>query len=188
MRRLTTYISLLIFFAAFIFSSCGERRTPVTYELPYKYTGWVTVKFEKPNAPPLVQTDGRYYIKISDSGFAETSSKVEEGLAEDEYYWMKGDNKFILRSYSEENTTMIHGEVYSYIGFQNFVNPDTLEIGKEITLYDGSKVTKLDDKGGVSFESGRPLLFKFYVSEKMENVWDYTNYHLPPVPKEHEEW
>jgi hypothetical protein len=48
-------------------------------------------------------------------------------------------------------------------------------------------VTKLDDKGGISTKSGRYLLYKFYVSSKLEDIWDFNN-NLPPVPKEHEEW
>jgi hypothetical protein len=180
-------ISLLIC-CILLFPSCGKKRTPVLYELPKGFSGWVTIKFEKKNAPPFENIGGKYHVKISNEGFAETSSVIEDGWAEDEYYWMDGDKKVILPQYTEEKKSKIHAETYSNAGFQNFVNLDTLEIGKEITLFDGSKVTKLDDKGGVSFKSGRYLLFTFYVSEKIEDIWDFANKHLPPIPKEHETW
>lgn len=172
----------------FLFSSCEKRRTPISFELPKDYSGWVTIKFEKKYAPSLKKIDGKYYIKISDDGFAETSSQVEEGWAADEYYWMDGDKKIFLTQNSGENTSNIHSEKYGTLGFQNFVNIDTLEIGKEITLYDGGKVKKLDNNGGVSFKSGRYLLYTFYVSKKLEDMWDFPNNHLPPIPKEHETW
>ena len=171
-----------------MFSSCGKKiRTPISYELPKGYTGWVTVKYEKQNAPPLEKNDGRYLIKISKDGFAETSARMEEGWAEDEYYWLDNGKKVVLSQYTEDKTSRIFGESYSNIGFDKFVDPDTLQIGEEIILPDGGKVTKLDDKGGISFKSGRYLLYKFYVSGKLEDIWDYGN-QLPPVPEKHEEW
>ena len=170
------------------FSMCRQKRTPISYELPKGFSGWVTVRYEKPNAPPLVQNSEWYHIRISDSGFAETSSVLENGMATDVYYWMDGENKVVLPEYTSENTAMIHAEVYSSVGFENFVSLDTLEIGKEITLPDGGKVTRLDDKGGVSAKSGRYLLYRFYVSEKLKNIQSFANYELPPLPKEHEKW
>jgi hypothetical protein len=169
-----------------ILTSCDKKRTPISFELPKDFSGWVTVKYEKKNAHELKPIDGKYVIKISKEGFAETSSRIEDGWASDEYYWMDGDKKIILPLYTEDKKSMVHGDVYVYVGFQNFVNPDTLEIGKEVTLVDGGKVTKLDDKGGMSFKSGRPLMFRFYVSRKLEDLWDFPNYQMPSVPKEHE--
>jgi hypothetical protein len=171
-----------------LFSSCEKRRTPTAYELPKNYTGWVTVKYEKPGAPPLKETDGYLKIKISDNGFAETSSKIEEGWAEDKYYWIESGKEKILPEYTEDKKSMIHSGVYKTADYLNFVNPDTLPAGKEVTLIDGSKFTKLDDKGGLSYKSGRYFLYLFYVSSKPEDIWDFTNYNLPPIPPEHEMW
>jgi hypothetical protein len=135
-----------------------------------------------------MQNSEWYHIKISDSGFAETSSILEYGAATDEYYWMDGENKVLLPEYTSDNTARIHAEVYSSIGFENFVSLDTLEIGKEISLPDGGKVTKLDDKGGVSAKSGRYLLYRFYVSAQLEHIHDFVNYRLPPIPEDHQKW
>ncbi len=168
------------------FTSCEKNRIPISYELPKDFSGWVTVKYEKKNASELKPVDGKYLIKISKDGFAETSSSVEDGWASDEYYWMDGDKKVILPTYTEDKKSRIHSDQYMFVGFQNFVSLDTLQIGKQVTLPDGGSVTKLDDKGGVSFKSGRPLMYKFYVSQKLEDIWDFSNKHLPPTPKEHE--
>jgi hypothetical protein len=183
------YIPLFLTLMLFIFlTSCQKKRTPISYELPKDYSGWVTVKYEKPDAPKLEISDGRYHIKISPDGFAETSSRVEDGWAENEYYWMNGNEKFILPQYTEDKKTMIHAERYGSLGSDKFVKLDTLPLGKEIILVDGSKITKLDDKGGMSFKSGRYFLYMFYVSRKPEDIWDFTNNHLPPIHPSHEKW
>lgn len=179
------YFSLILLF---LFSSCEKKRTPISYELPKDFSGWVTVKYEKPGAPKLISSGGKYHIIISPDGYAETSSQVENGWAEDEYFWMNGSEKYILPQYTEDKKTMIHAERYGSMGSDKFVKIDTLPIGKEIVLVDGSKITKLDDKGGMSFKSGRYLLYMFYVSKKPEDIWDFSNNQLPPVPEEHEKW
>ena len=72
-----------------MFSSCGKKiRTPISYELPKGYTGWVTVKYEKQNAPPLEKNDGRYLIKISKDGLA-----FLRVLQKHQHEWKKGGQK-----------------------------------------------------------------------------------------------
>jgi hypothetical protein len=180
-------INILFLQCMFLLSSCEKQRTPISYELPKKYVGWVTIKYEKPGAPPLEKIEGKYHIKINENGIAETSSKVEDGMAEDEYYRMDNGKKVIVEQYSENNTSMIHSDYYVTLGFQEFVKLDTLPVGEQVTLPDGGKVTRLDDKGGVKFKSGRYLLYHFYVSQKPENLDEYKN-HLPPLLPEQEKW
>jgi hypothetical protein len=187
--KIKIYLFHLFFAASLIFfSSCQEKRIPTAFELPQGYTGWVTIKYEKQNAPPMEEINGFYHVKISDSGFAETSSKVGEGWAQDKYYWLEDNKEYVLPQYTEDKTSMIHAEVYRDADYKDFVNTDTLQIGAEYILYDGSKIIKLDDKGGMSYKSGRHLLFTFYVSEKPENVWDFPNTKLPAIPLEHKTW
>jgi len=187
-RRKIYLYYLLLASGLILLSSCEKRRTPTAYELPAGFNGWVTVKYEKPNAPPLQLVNGYYIIRISDSGFAETSSKIEEGWAQDKYYWFEGDKEKSLPQYTEDKTSMIHAEIYRNADYTNFVNPDTLQIGEKYVLYDDSKITKLDDNGGISYESGRPLLFTFFISKKPENIWDFPTTNLPAIPQEHKEW
>ncbi len=180
---------LLIFTVSMVFlCSCRKTRTPVSYELPNGYSGWVTIRFEKPGAPPLEFADGRYKIKISENGFAETSSGIEDGWAEDRYYWINDGEEHILPQYMTGNKSMIHSETFKNAGYTSFVNPDTVPLGKEINLYDGSSFTKLDDNGGLSYKSGRYLLYIFYVSAEPEDMWDFSNNSLPPIPPEHQMW
>lgn len=179
----------IFIFSVFIilFNGCEKKRTPISYELPKKYFGWVTIKYEKPGAPPLEKIDGKYHIKINERGFAETSSKVEDGVAEDEYFWMDNGKKVMVEQYSENNTSMIHSDYYVTPGFQEFVKLDTLPVGEQVTLPDGGKVTRLDDKGGVKFTSGRFLMYHFYVSAAPEDL-DLFKKEIPPIPPEHEKW
>jgi len=188
LRHKIFYLIILLCSCFFLFSSCDEKRTPISYELPKDYTGWVTVKYEKKNAPLLEITNGMYHIKISSSGIAETSSQVENGAAEDEYFWMDSNKKVILQQYSEDQKTMIHEDNYSTVSYQSFVKLDTLTVGKEITLPDGGKVTRLDDKEGVSFQSGRFLLYHFYVSWRPESIDFFKDNSLPPLPADQQTW
>lgn len=170
-----------------LFNGCEKKRTPISYELPQKYVGWVTIKYEKPGAPPLEKIDGKYHIKINENGIAETSTKVEDGVAEDEYFRMDNGKKIIVVQYSENNTSMIHNDYYVTLGFQEFVKLDTLPVGEQVTLPDGGKVTRLDDKGGVKFKSGRFLMYHFYVSAAPKDL-DLFKKEIPPIPPEQEKW
>ena len=122
------------------------------------------------------------------NGFWQTSSQVENGAAEDEYFWMDSNKKVILQQYSEDQKTMIHEDNYSTVSYQSFVKLDTLTVGKEITLPDGGKVTRLDDKEGVSFQSGRFLLYHFYVSWRPESIDFFKDNSLPPLPADQQTW
>jgi Family of unknown function (DUF6843) len=165
--------------------SCEKRRTPNAYELPKDFTGWVTIRYEKPNAPPLEKINGYYPVRINDSGIFETSSRMAMGMASDEYYWYDGARKIILPQSSDSNTTRIHAHTYGSADVTNFVKTDTLPVGVEVELYDGSRYTRLDSKGGMSYKSGRFLLEHFYVSAKMEGYWDFNP---PSMPENHTKW
>jgi hypothetical protein len=61
------------------------KRTPVTYEVPRGYVGWVRIEFEQPRAAPLPRRDGNLVIRIPPSGVLRTSSPFEVGWARDRY-------------------------------------------------------------------------------------------------------
>jgi hypothetical protein len=182
---ITKIVTISFFMLAFTLFSCEKRRIPNAYELPKNFSGWVTIKYEKPNAPPLERINGSYLFRITNSGFFETSSRLEEGFASDQYCWYDGDKKTLLSQTSDSNTTRIHAHTYSNVDVTNFVKIDTLPVGVEVVLYDGSRYTKLDDKGGMSYKSGRFLLEHFYVSAKMEGYWDFN---APSMPENHTKW
>jgi uncharacterized protein DUF6843 len=179
------FFTVLVLVFSLLSLCCEERRTPNAYELPKNFSGWVTIRYEKPNAPALEKIDGFYLLRVNHSGIFETSSKVAIGMASDEYYWYDGEQKIILPQSSDSNTTRIHAHTYGSADVTNFVRTDTLPVGVEVELYDGSKYTRLDDKGGMSYKSGRFLLEHFYVSAKMEGYWDFNP---PAMPDNHSKW
>ena len=182
-----SYLNFTIVLFIIIFSSCQRKRTPISYQLPKHYVGWVTIKYEKPGAPPLEMIGDNYLIKIPPNGIFETSSKLEQGAAEDEYFWQDSGKKVTVQQFDENNTTMIHEDHYTSLGFQEFVKLDTLPIDEKITLPDGGTVTRTDDKGGVKFKSGRLLMYHFYVSAVPEDVVLFQK-EIPPLPPEQEKW
>jgi hypothetical protein len=181
------YLFFIFFLFLIIFSSCQKQRTPISYELPKKYVGWVTIKYEKPGAPPLEKIGDNYLMKIPPNGIFETSSKLENGAAEDEYFWQDSGKKVTVQQYDENNTSMIHGDHYTSLGFQEFVKLDTLPLDEQVTLPDGGTVTRTDDKGGVKFKSGRYLMYHFYVSAAPEDLVLFQK-EIPPLPPEQEKW
>src|SRR5437867_3997716 len=184
-RKNELRVFILFFLLSFSIFSCEKRRVPNAFELTKNFSGGVTVKYEKPNAPVLEKINGFYLLRINKSGIFETSSRMEMGMASDEYYWFDGDKKIILPQSSDSNTTRIHAQTYGNADVTNFVKIDTLPIGVEVELYDGSKYTRLDDKGGMSYKSGRFLLEHFYVSAKMEGYWDFNP---PAMPENLTKW
>jgi len=65
-------------------------RHPVEYLIPDGYVGWVTI-MHGANAPPLEMRSGEYVCRIPSSGMFETSSKIEDGWAKDEYAYYAVD-------------------------------------------------------------------------------------------------
>jgi hypothetical protein len=57
----------------------------------------VKIEFEVKDAAPLPAEGGYWLIKIPPGGLLQTSSKVEEGMAEDEYYYSGGVPRPIKR-------------------------------------------------------------------------------------------
>lgn len=64
-----------------------EMRAPEKYIIPKGYVGWVRVDLGVPGAAALPVEDGRLVFNIPATGRLETSSKLEEGWAYDEYYY-----------------------------------------------------------------------------------------------------
>jgi hypothetical protein len=73
---------------AMTFAGCAKRRMPCVYEIPEGFTGWILVEFERTDCPPLPQRNGKLLLAIDKNGRLCTSSKIEEGWAKDEYYYV----------------------------------------------------------------------------------------------------
>jgi hypothetical protein len=62
-------------------------RHPTRFLIPAGYVGWITIDYGEAGKPPLEMVKGAYICRLSKSGALETSSRLEEGWAEDEYFY-----------------------------------------------------------------------------------------------------
>lgn len=65
-------------------------RHPTRFLIPAGYVGWITINYGEAGQPPLEMVKGEYLCRFSKSGALATSSKLEEGWAEDEYFYYSG--------------------------------------------------------------------------------------------------
>ncbi len=79
---------LLAIVCAIVITGCEQARTPCVYEVPEGFTGWVLIEYENTNYPPLPKESGKLIFKIGKDGRFFTSSKMQEGGAKDEYYYV----------------------------------------------------------------------------------------------------
>lgn len=90
--------------ASLLVAGCFEKkRTPVRYEIPEGYVGWVRIDFEQPDAAPLPLRDGFRVARIPPAGRLSTSSPLEEGWAKDQYiyYSSKGERELTSTGWGE---------------------------------------------------------------------------------------
>lgn len=88
--------------------ACYPIRTPVTWELPPAYSGWVYVQYENPACPPLPVEAGRRIIRISVSGRLCTSSRYETGDAVDEFVFVSSDGVRTKIPADEVSARLLH--------------------------------------------------------------------------------
>ena len=79
-------------------TSCQEeRRRPTRYLIPDGYVGWVRIDYKVKEAPALPVEDGFYVVKFPSDGHLRTSSQIEYGWAQDEYYYVSGSDRKLLK-------------------------------------------------------------------------------------------
>jgi len=88
---------LLMFHSA---STLGAplARHSIRFLIPEDYLGWIEIRYGVSGSPPLPLENGSFVCSIPDSGVLPTSSKLEEGWATDEYYFLAPDDS-LLRVY-----------------------------------------------------------------------------------------
>jgi hypothetical protein len=97
--RLITLRFVLVLCVASTSAACQEqRRRPSRYLIPEGYVGWVRIDFNIKDAPSLPIEDGQYLFKFPSSGRIQTSSDIEYGGANDDYYYYSGDTRRLLKS------------------------------------------------------------------------------------------
>lgn len=71
-----------------LIAGCYRSRTPSVYEVPEGFKGWVLIRVERPECPPIPFENGKLVFRIPASGVLCTSSALEIGWAKDEYYFV----------------------------------------------------------------------------------------------------
>ena len=71
------------------FGAClWPYRTACVYEIPEGFHGWVLIEFENRSCPALPIRDGKLVFSVSAQGSLCASSKLEQGWATDEYFFV----------------------------------------------------------------------------------------------------
>lgn len=172
--------SALLAFALFILFSKRQARY---YYIPDGYSGWVTIKYEKENAPALKEVDGVWELRIPPSGVLETSSELSSGWARDEFFWSKGGgNELIPRKVDVDGEAMrtVHDREESTQDYTELII--ALDDGADTTLWDGTRISK--EGQSVEVRTGRNLLEHFYISAEPKPFF----FEHDSVPEERKIW
>ena len=78
--------------AAFTTVSCGVRWGDIVL-IPDNFEGWVTIKYEIPEAAPLKREGLKTLVQVPASGEVRTSSTRATGYGRDEYYLVAADGR-----------------------------------------------------------------------------------------------
>ena len=65
---------------------CGKPdTTPVVYEIPASFSGWVVIEYEVPSAPPLPKVGKELVVVVPPDGYLATSSRQELGILHERF-------------------------------------------------------------------------------------------------------
>jgi hypothetical protein len=149
-------LGALLYFVGYTYFT---KRTDRHYVLPAHYTGWVTIRYEKPGAPPLEKKDGHYLIHVNDSGYAETSSRLETGWARDEFF-ESGSLTPVPKKIDSA------GGWYTYVHEKGEFNMDYTQVllglpeNADTVLWEGSQIHKRGQQTDI--KQGRKIIEHFY--------------------------
>ena len=93
MRNLVRFLITIVILYCFI-SSCGQK-VKETFFIPSGFQGRINVIFNQPDATPVPIKGGRRIYQIPADGVLITSSKLEIGSIDQEYYYLDKDGKRI---------------------------------------------------------------------------------------------
>lgn len=172
--------SALLLFAGYVFFT---KRSPHHFFIPKSYAGWVTVKFEKPNAPALTEKDGVVEFRIPESGVLETSSKLETGWSRDEYFWIEGNSTTLIPKHvdcGDDDCRYVHDFKESEMGYESVIM--NLPEESDTLLWDGARISKKQES--VEVRSGRKTMIHFWVSAQPEPFF----YHHDSLTLAQKQW
>ncbi|MFM2376096.1 MAG: hypothetical protein RLZZ165_1193 [Bacteroidota bacterium] len=169
--------SAVLLFAGYVFFT---HRAAHHYYLPTGFSGWVTVKFEKPHAPPIPEMDGVLVFRVPVSGILETSSRLKTGWSRDEFY-REGSSVPLPKQVDcgTESCRWVHDLKESPMDYSHSIL--ALPEAADTLLWDGARISK---KGGhAEVRTGRKTMLHFYVSAQPQPFF-HSHDSLPPALKE----
>ncbi len=109
MLRIANIFTFLLITSIFSLTvACQSQvRHQSRYLIPQDYIGWVRIDFNVPNAPALSIEDCHYLFKFPLSGHLETSSDMEYGAADDEYFYYSSEKVTKLKLSVLDDSGMI---------------------------------------------------------------------------------
>jgi hypothetical protein len=157
---LTSGLSAVLLLAGFVLYM---KRSARQYVVPAGMNGWVTVRFEKPNAPALPEENGALVLRIPADGLLATSSKLSDGWARDAYFEEGPTGRLEFSkgvTIDGEARTRIHDLQLKPMRYDSIVM--ALPDGIDTVLWDGARISKSGNN--VEIRSGRVSLLHFYLS------------------------
>ena len=152
--------SALLLFVGYVYFT---KRSPRHYLIPKNFEGWVTIKYEKPNAPPLPEKEGVVVLEIPASGILETSSPLPYGWSRDDFFWREGTQTTKIPrqvQVGEEPMRQVHDRDETHQRYDEII----LGLPEQIdtVLWDGAKISKSGEQ--IDLRSGRNTLEHFFIS------------------------
>lgn len=140
------------------------------FYLPPGYEGWVTIRYEVADAPPLGYQDGNLQIVIPANGVVETSSRLTVGWRKDSYFWRstEGDTP-IPSSVKKEGEYYLHFSRHEYYTKDHLAVMKMLQAGEDTILWDATRISRGEEQE-VSYEKGRKTLEYFYISAEAKSI------------------
>jgi hypothetical protein len=94
-QRIVLSLAILLYFTSA--AACHKQRQASRHLMPDGYVGWVKIYFKVANAPALPIEDGYYLFKFPASGVLQTSSAMEDGWAQDQYFYYSAETRRPLK-------------------------------------------------------------------------------------------
>jgi len=141
MRNLMRLLTTIIFLTCFL-SSCGKK-VKETFLVPDGFQGRINVIFNQPKAAAAPIEDGRRIYYIPADGILITSSKLETGFIDQEYFYIDKEGKRTKIAVQDLNTKDVPEKpavvYYGVTGvYGNSTDPNPLNFAESIIA---SKVT-----------------------------------------------
>ncbi|MCB9230330.1 MAG: hypothetical protein H6581_01590 [Bacteroidia bacterium] len=176
-------ISGLTLLAGLVLYVFFSKRPDRHFVVPAGYEGWVTIRYEKPDASPFPLENGAIMIRVSDSGYAETSDRYMKGWGRDEFFTLENGKEIPLeysRKEGVERVFRVHHRLAEYKNWDDLIV--TMEPNSDTSLFDGTKISREDTT--VSVNAGRKLMQHFYLTNEYKKEF----YEPPAMPPHRKKW